>query len=62
MWSDLFAAMALVFVFEGVLPFLSPTRYRAMILAASRYSDNAIRVLGAVSMFVGLVVLYIVRS
>ena len=62
MWVDLFAALALVFVFEGVLPFLSPTRYRAMILAASQYSDNGIRTLGALSMVVGLAVLYLVRS
>ncbi len=62
MWADLFAAMALVFVLEGVLPFLSPPRYRAMMLAASRFSDSGIRTLGGLSMVVGLCVLYLVRT
>ena len=62
MSADLFAAIALVFVFEGVLPFLSPPRYRAMMLAVSRFSDRGIRTLGGLSMVVGISVLYLVRS
>ena len=55
------AAMALVFVLEGVLPFLSPARYRLMMSQMLGMSDHGLRTLGLVSMIVGLLALYLVR-
>jgi hypothetical protein len=60
MWQDLMAAMALVFVLEGVLPFLSPPRYRLMMSQMLGMSDRGLRTLGLVSMIVGLLALYLV--
>lgn len=60
-WSDLGAALALVFVVEGVLPLLSPRRFRAAMLAATRLEDRALRVLGLTSMVGGVLLLYWIR-
>jgi uncharacterized protein len=56
--SDLLlGALALVLVFEGVLPFLSPTLWRQVFERATRLSDGQIRFLGLSSMLVGLLML-----
>jgi len=61
MWQDLMAATALVFVFEGILPFLSPARYRQIMTQVTGMPDARLRGLGLVSMIVGLFTLYLVR-
>ena len=62
MWSDLLAATALVLVIEGVLPFLSPRRFREALNLAAQMSDQGLRMMGLASMLLGLVCLYLVRS
>lgn len=59
--SDLFAALALVLIIEGVFPFLSPGRFRETLRSMSEIDDNAMRIAGIISMIAGLVVLYLVR-
>jgi uncharacterized protein YjeT (DUF2065 family) len=61
-WTDFLAAMALVLVIEGILPFLSPGRYRETMQTVTRFSDRNLRILGLGSMVLGLVLLFIVRS
>ncbi len=61
MWQDFFVGVALVMVFEGILPFLSPNRYRRTLLLASQMNDKSLRAIGIASMAAGLVVLYLVR-
>ncbi len=61
MWTDLWAALALVLVLEGVLPFLSPAVVRRMLEAVSQVDDRSMRISGLVSMMAGLVLLYMVR-
>ena len=55
------AATALVFVFEGILPFLSPAHYRQVMSQVLGMQDSRLRALGLVSMIVGLLTLYFVR-
>jgi uncharacterized protein len=55
----IWGALALMFVFEGVLPFLSPVRWRQIFEQASRMSDGQIRFIGLGSMLLGLVVLLV---
>ena len=57
-WDYLTGAFALMLVIEGVLPFLSPPRWRAVFERATRMSDGQIRFIGLVSMLAGLVMLY----
>lgn len=61
MWQDLFVGIALVLVFEGILPFLSPTRYRRTMMLAAQMNDKTMRAIGFASMVAGLLVLYVVR-
>jgi len=61
MWQDLMAATALVFVLEGILPFLSPARYRQMMSQVLGMENGRLRTLGLLSMVFGLVTLYLVR-
>ncbi|MCG3190379.1 MAG: hypothetical protein LKCHEGNO_03094 [Burkholderiaceae bacterium] len=57
---DLFVgAVALMLVFEGLLPFLSPNTWREVFSRALRLSDGQIRFLGLSSMLVGLLLLLV---
>lgn len=56
--SDLLlGAVALMLVLEGMLPFFSPTAWRAVFERALRLSDGQIRFLGLSSMLIGLALL-----
>jgi len=61
MWTDLWAALALVLVLEGILPFLNPAAVRRMLESVSRVDDRSMRISGLVSMIAGLLLLYVVR-
>ncbi|MFT5397050.1 MAG: hypothetical protein ACI85N_002266 [Gammaproteobacteria bacterium] len=60
-FSDLLAALALVFILEGLMPFLNPDGIRKVFLAAAQMDSQTLRFLGVSSMLVGLILLYIVR-
>ena len=59
--DDLLAALALVFVIEGVLPFVSPRSWRQAMSQAVSMDDRGLRLMGLLSMLVGCLVLYLVR-
>jgi uncharacterized protein YjeT (DUF2065 family) len=61
MWHELWIATALVLVIEGVLPFLNPRGYKAMMAAVSAMSERSVRIAGLVSMLVGVALLYLVN-
>lgn len=60
-WQVLPAAIALVFIVEGMLPFISPNRWRAMLAVAAQMDDRMIRSIGLGSMLFGVVILYLVH-
>jgi uncharacterized protein YjeT (DUF2065 family) len=60
-WQDLLAALALVLVIEGMVPFLNPQSLRRMLEMVSQVDDRTLRIMGFVSMLFGVVMLYIVR-
>ena len=57
----LLGALALMLVVEGLLPFLSPARWRQMFERATKLSDGQIRFFGLSSMLIGMLLLYIWR-
>lgn len=61
-WGDLLAALALVMVIEGIVPFVSPPSLRRMLEKVSRIDDRILRLTGLVSMICGVIMLYIVRQ
>ena len=61
MWNDLLAAVALIFVIEGVIPFLSPATMRRTMQQLTQMSDQVLRTIGLASMVGGVILLYLVR-
>ncbi|MGI9232297.1 MAG: DUF2065 domain-containing protein [Woeseiaceae bacterium] len=61
-WTEILTALALVFVIEGMLPFISPAKYRQMVAEVTRLSDSSIRNVGLVVMVAGLLLLFFVRG
>lgn len=61
MWQDFLAAIALVLVLEGIMPFLNPQGMRRTMLLITQMDDRSLRILGLVSMVLGVIVLSLVR-
>jgi hypothetical protein len=61
-WPDLAAAIGLLLVIEGILPFLSPGAIRRALESMLAMDDGTIRVAGAASMVAGILVLWLARS
>ncbi len=60
-WDDLLAALAIVCVIEGVMPFANPGGVRRLFLKLSAFEERELRLGGLASLVVGLIVLYLVR-
>ncbi|HYA59093.1 MAG TPA: DUF2065 domain-containing protein [Burkholderiaceae bacterium] len=54
------AALALMLVFEGLLPFVSPASWRSLVRRIGVLTDGQIRFFGMTSIVAGLVLLFIV--
>jgi uncharacterized protein YjeT (DUF2065 family) len=52
--SDLLAALCLVLVLEGLLPFLAPARWRETMQRLSELSDGQLRTIGLACIMAGL--------
>ncbi|CAJ0689069.1 DUF2065 domain-containing protein [Ralstonia sp. 22086] len=53
----LLAACALVLVVEGILPFVAPQAWRRAFQTLTELPDEKLRVIGLVSMAIGLILL-----
>lgn len=62
MWQNFLAAVALMLVIEGILPFASPAMMRRAFAAVAAMDDRALRLSGAMSMAAGVVLLYFMRT
>ncbi len=60
--SDFWAALALVLVLEGMMPFLSPQGYRETVRKLAEIPDRQLRIFGFISMVLGVLFLYLVRG
>ena len=56
------AALALVLVIEGMLPFINPRSMRRMLATVEQLDDRTLRLIGLISMICGVVMLYFVRQ
>ena len=54
-------AIALVFIIEGLLPFISPGRWRKLLVVVDQMEDKVIRNIGLGSMLFGVFLLYMVH-
>ena len=57
----LLGALALMLMFEGLLPFISPRIWREMFERATRLSDGQIRFIGLASLLAGLLLFLVWR-
>ena len=62
MWQELGVALCLVLVIEGILPFLSPARWKEMVAMAAEADDKTMRMMGLGSMVLGLILLQVIRG
>jgi uncharacterized protein YjeT (DUF2065 family) len=60
-WQVLPVAIALVFIVEGMLPFISPNRWRTLLVMVEQMDDRMIRNVGLGSMLFGVVILYLMH-
>jgi len=60
-WQELFAAMALVLILEGIVPFMSPNALRKTYQRLVEMDDKTIRMSGLLSMIAGVILLTVVR-
>jgi uncharacterized protein YjeT (DUF2065 family) len=60
-WKEIGTALSLVLVIEGILPFLSPNRWRSLAAVLADVDNGTLRALGLGSMLVGTALLYVVR-
>ncbi len=62
MWSIFITALGLLFVFEGILPFLSPRIWRRVMQQMFTQSDRGMHIMGLMSMLIGLALVCIARD
>ena len=56
----LLAGLALMLIFEGVLPFLAPRTWRETFRRVIELSDGQLRFVGLASIVIGLAILFMV--
>jgi len=62
LWEQIGAALCLVLVIEGILPFLFPARWRTLAESLRSVDDKTIRLVGFGSMMLGASLLFLVKS
>ena len=61
MWQELSVALSLVLSIEGLLPFLSPERWRLLAYRMADMDTKTVRIVGLISMLSGLILLSVLR-
>ena len=61
-WADFWAALALVLVLEGLIPFISPRGYKNMVQQMAEMPEQMLRNVGLVLIIAGLLFLFLVRG
>ena len=59
--SDLLAALGLVFILDGIAPFINPRGLKRIFARLLDASERELRIAGLGSMLVGVVILFLVR-
>jgi uncharacterized protein YjeT (DUF2065 family) len=62
MWQYFLLGLALMLVFEGILPFIMPERYKQFLRKMAEQSDRNLRTVGLVLMVIGVAILFILKQ
>jgi len=60
--TDLWAAIAIAMIFEGIMPFLSPKNWKQAIAKIFSLPDEKIRIFGFFVMIGGVILLSLVKA
>jgi uncharacterized protein len=60
-FTDLLAGLALVFVLEGIMPFVNPSGLKRALARLISVGDRDLRIAGLGSMLVGVLILFLTR-
>ena len=58
---DFIIAIGLVFVIEGLLLFIAPFRVKKLLNTVNNYSEKKIRLMGLLSIIIGIIIVGIIR-
>ena len=58
---DFIIAVGLVFVIEGLLLFIAPFRIKQLLIAINNYSEKKIRLIGLLSIIIGIITIGLIR-
>jgi len=61
MSDDLWRALCLMLVIEGLLPFLSPASFRRRLQQLAQMPERSLRLFGLGCMLLGVVLLYLLK-
>jgi len=61
-WTELFSALALVLIIEGIIPFINPLGYKKTMQQMLAMSESTLRVVGFGLMLVGTLLLFFIRG
>tara|TARA_X000000950_G_scaffold113272_1_gene142539 strand:- start:3271 stop:3456 length:186 start_codon:yes stop_codon:yes gene_type:complete len=59
---DFLSAIGLIFILEGLLLFSSPKRLKKILQMITIYPESKIRMIGGISVLIGIVLLWIIRK
>ena len=62
MWQEVFIAVALFLIIEGFIPFVSQARFRVFVERMSKLNNDNLRIIGFISMLVGLLMLFLITA
>ncbi|MCX7545717.1 DUF2065 domain-containing protein [Marinicella gelatinilytica] len=56
------AAIALVLILEGIMPFVAPGQWKQMLAQISQMSDKNLRIMGAAMMVIGVLIFKMIQA
>jgi len=56
-WQEILTVIAILFIVEGLIPFIIPSRYKNFVSSMSKLNTNNLRILGFISMTFGVLLL-----
>jgi uncharacterized protein YjeT (DUF2065 family) len=61
-WTELFSALALVLIIEGIIPFINPLGYKKTMQQMLARPESTLRAVGLSLMLVGALSLFFIRG
>ena len=59
-WQEILTVVSILFIIEGLIPFISPSKYKNFVSSMSKLNTNNLRILGFISVIFGVLLLVLV--